>query len=372
MAYKGPDISSWQGNIDIESLASQVDFFIFRAYAGSSKDTKVDRNVKLAIAKNKPFGLYIYSYALNVAQAKEEAQRMINLANTYSVKPTFLCIDMEDADGYKNKNGMPSNEVLVNICKAECEVFKNAGYIPVVYASSSWFNGKLKNLSGYEKWVAHWPVSNGVQTGNNTSPNGENSNNCCVWQFTSKGTLNGYSGRLDMNYAYKDFVVAKTANNNQSTSDTPKETSTTGYTTKKGDYLSKIANSYKVDWQEIAKLNNIQAPKYIIYVGQELKIPTTSTTTNSNQTTSNTSKYTTGTYKVTAILLNVRSGAGTGYAIKTATQLTANAQAQNKKLGNARANGLLKGCVCTVTQVSNNWGKIPSGWICLDYCEKIK
>ena len=74
---------------------------------------------------------------------------------------------------------------------------------------------------------------------------------------------------------------------------------------------------------------------------------------------------------VTASTLNVRSGPGTGYAIKTATQLTANAQEQNRKLGNGKVNGLLKGCECTVIEVSNNWGKIPSGWICLDYCIKI-
>lgn len=35
------------------------------------------------------------------------------------------------------------------------------------------------------------------------------------------------------------------------------------------------------------------------------------------------------------------------------------------------ANGLVKGCTCTVSQVSGHWGKIPSGWICLDYCKKI-
>ena len=105
MAYKGPDISSWQGDINIDVLSSQVDFFIVRGYAGRTKDKKVDRNVRLAIKNGKPYGLYIYSYALNTAQAKEEAQRLITLANSYSVKPSFLCIDMEDADGYKRKNG---------------------------------------------------------------------------------------------------------------------------------------------------------------------------------------------------------------------------------------------------------------------------
>lgn len=82
-------------------------------------------------------------------------------------------------------------------------------------------------------------------------------------------------------------------------------------------------------------------------------------------------KYTLGTYKVTASLLHVRTGAGTNYAKKTYNQLTSNAQEQNKDLGNSKANGLLKGCKCTVSEIKDNWGKIPSGWICLDYCQKI-
>lgn len=207
MAYKGPDISAWQGNIDIKTLAPQVDFFIFRGYAGSSKDSKVERNVNLAIECGKPYGLYIYSYALNVAQAREEAQRMVNLANSFSVKPNFLVIDMEDADGYKRRYGMPSNQTLRDICTAEGEIFENAGYYAMVYASSSWFRNQLAGLTRFDKWVAHWPVSGGKQKGNATSPDGEDASSCGIWQFTSEGSLSGYNGNLDMNYAYKDFVV---------------------------------------------------------------------------------------------------------------------------------------------------------------------
>ena len=207
MAYKGPDISSWQGDIDIGALASQVDFFIFRSHAGISKDKKVDRNVNLAIQNGKPYGLYIYSYALNTDRAAQEAANVIAVANSYSVKPNFLVIDMEDADGYKKKNGMPSNQTLRDICTVECRAFENAGYYAMVYASSSWFNNQLAGLTAFDKWVAHWPTKNGKQTGNATSPDGENASRCGIWQFTSDGTLNGYSGRLDMNYGYKDFIV---------------------------------------------------------------------------------------------------------------------------------------------------------------------
>lgn len=103
-----------------------------------------------------------------------------------------------------------------------------------------------------------------------------------------------------------------------------------------------------------------------IYLGYTTKVSSTSTATSTT-----TSSYTIGTYKVTASLLNVRSGAGTSYSKKTYSQLTANARSQNKSLGNYYANGYLKGVVCTVTKVSGNWGYTPSGWICLTYCQKI-
>nr|DAQ62394.1 MAG TPA: Cell wall hydrolase autolysin [Caudoviricetes sp.] len=309
MAYKGPDISAWQGDIDIKALSSQVDFFIFRCYAGSSKDKKVDRNVKLAIECGKPYGLYIYSYALNTAQAKEEAQRVINLANSYSIKPAFLCIDMEDADGYKRKYGMPSNEVLRNICAEECKIFESAGYYAMVYANSSWFKNQLAGLTAYDKWVAHWPVANGKQKGNATSPDGENADNCGIWQFTSQGKLNGYNGNLDMNYAYKDFVLNKNGNNNPTPA--PKEESNaldTTYTVVKGDCLSVIGSKLGVNWKDIANANGITSP-YTIYVGQVLNIPGKSNQ-NSNSEASNDTTYT---VKSGDTLSGIASKFGTNY-----------------------------------------------------------
>ena len=294
MAYKGPDISAWQGDIDIKALSSQVDFFIFRAFAWK-KDSKVDRNVNLAIQNGKPYGLYVYSYALNVEKAKEEAQKLVELANSYSIKPAFLCIDMEDADGYKGRNGMPSNETLKAICTAEGEIFENAGYYAIVYANSSWFKNQLAGLTRFDKWVAHWPVSAGKQKGNATSPDGENANNCGIWQFTSEGKLNGYSGNLDMNYAYKDFVLNKNGNTNPTPAPTEgpsdnSDTTTSIYRVKSGDCLSAIGSRLGVNWKDIASANGIKSP-YIIYVGQSLVIPGANTT-NTNPTSNNGTTYT--------------------------------------------------------------------------------
>ena len=80
-------------------------------------------------------------------------------------------------------------------------------------------------------------------------------------------------------------------------------------------------------------------------------------------------KYTKGTY-ITTYNIHVRTNPGTKYTAKTYKQLTANARSQNKRLGNQYYNGYLKGVVCTVTKVNNEWGYTKSGWICLDYCMK--
>lgn len=84
--------------------------------------------------------------------------------------------------------------------------------------------------------------------------------------------------------------------------------------------------------------------------------------------------YRTGTYRTTANL-HVRTGASTKYRAKTYRELTANARKQNRQLGNYYYNGLKSGATVTVSKViksgSYYWGKIPSGYICLNYCKKI-
>jgi murein DD-endopeptidase MepM/ murein hydrolase activator NlpD len=83
--------------------------------------------------------------------------------------------------------------------------------------------------------------------------------------------------------------------------------------------------------------------------------------------------YKTGNYTVTANLLRVRRGPSTDYDYKKFSFLTPNAQKQIKQRNSGnRADGLVKGCVCTVSEVKSNWGKIPSGWVCLDYCKAVK
>lgn len=75
--------------------------------------------------------------------------------------------------------------------------------------------------------------------------------------------------------------------------------------------------------------------------------------------------------EITADVLNVREGAGTDYRAKSFDELTQNAREQILNLCGYKANGLVKGVIATIMEVQNNWGRIPSGWICLDWTKRI-
>lgn len=203
---RGIDISAHNGNINLAALKSQIDFVIIRVGFGTkgTLDNKFKRNVELCKSLGIPFGFYWYSYALNEAGAEKEARACLNAIapykNDYSMGVWF---DMEDADGYKKKNGMPSNLMLRKICAKFCSILKSADYYIGIYASQSWFNNQLKGneIARYDKWVAQWPMANGKQLGLNVSPN---KTGLSLWQFTAIGKFSGYAGVLDVNYAYKN------------------------------------------------------------------------------------------------------------------------------------------------------------------------
>lgn len=210
MAKRGIDISKHNGNIDLSALKSQIDFVIIRVGYGTKGkiDDKFKRNVELCEQIGLPYGFYWYSYALNVEGAQTEAEYFLAAIEPYN--PTFGCwFDMEDADGYKARNGMPSNDTLREICYKFCEVVENAGYYTGIYASLSWFNNQLAGdrLSRFDKWVAQWPTSGGRQRGLDVNP--DSRSDWSLWQFTSEGKFSGYNGVLDTNYAYRDFPNPK-------------------------------------------------------------------------------------------------------------------------------------------------------------------
>lgn len=86
-------------------------------------------------------------------------------------------------------------------------------------------------------------------------------------------------------------------------------------------------------------------------------------------------EYTTGHYVVDTDVLTVRTTPkieDNNWLMYS--QLTSNAQKQIYEKSGYKPNGLVKGVECDVSEIKQadgyTWGKIPSGWIALEYCKK--
>ena len=78
-----------------------------------------------------------------------------------------------------------------------------------------------------------------------------------------------------------------------------------------------------------------------------------------------------GTYIVDAkVYLRVRNGPGFNYEYKKFDELTCEEKFYNLETTGKKYNGLIRNSICEVKEIKDNWGKIDSGWICLDYCKR--
>lgn len=194
----GIDVSEHQKIIDWNQVKnSGIDFAIIRCGYGkdvTSQDDKMfQRNISECERLGIPYGVYIYSYADSREGARSEVAHMERLLNGRN--PSYgVWIDMEDADGYKAKNGITS-QTCIEICDEFCKIMKEKGYKAGIYANVDWLTNKLNAecLKQYPKWVAQW---NDEYT---------YSERCVAWQYTSSGKLQGIEGTVDMNkwYGYK-------------------------------------------------------------------------------------------------------------------------------------------------------------------------
>ena len=193
----GVDVSDHQGTINWDAVKKDgIDFAIIRCGFGkddpSQDDKQFARNIAECERLNIPYGIYLYSYALNVEGAKSEAAHALRLIKGHNPE-LGIWFDMEDADGYKARNGMPSNRTLVDMCITFCDIMKDNGYKTGVYANLNWLTTKLNDsrLDTYNKWVAQWNATCTY------------TKKFVMWQYTSKGTVEGIKGPVDMDKYYK-------------------------------------------------------------------------------------------------------------------------------------------------------------------------
>ena len=188
--FKGIDVSSWQEVVAWDKVKKHgVQFAMIRAAYSTSPDRYFKRNIVRAAENGIDCGVYLYSCAATVEEARQEAEFVLELVKPYQL--TYpIAFYMEDKVHYSL-----SKERRTQIAEAFCTAIEAAGYNSMIYASLYWLNEMLdiEKLKKFDKWVVQW----GKQ--------------CTfkdvygMWQNTDRGRIDGIDGYVGVNIAYKDY-----------------------------------------------------------------------------------------------------------------------------------------------------------------------
>ena len=193
----GIDVSKWNGDIDWDKVkADGVEFVMIRCgYRGTTMGSLIEdpnflMNIRGAKAAGLDVGVYFFTQAINEVEAVEEASMVIALCEGYELDYPVM-IDSEGAGGNGRADSLDV-ETRTKVCKAFCKTIENAGYEAGVYASRSWYNANLEvnKLEKYRIWLAEYrstPLYSGYYD---------------MWQYTSKGKVDGIEGNVDLNISY--------------------------------------------------------------------------------------------------------------------------------------------------------------------------
>lgn len=192
---KGIDISVWQGRIDWSEVAKDenVKFAILRAGYGkhvSQKDTRFEEYYAGCKRYNIPVGAYWFSYATTKQEAIQEAKACIECIKGKQFEYPIL-FDIEHSS-------QASKAIADVIIPAFCDTLKEAGYYVGIYTYYSFIKSYISKsvYSKYDLALAHYASS---------TPWSDKE----IWQFSSKGSIMGINGGVDLDYCYVDNYPEK-------------------------------------------------------------------------------------------------------------------------------------------------------------------
>ena len=198
----GVDISANQGDVDFSKLKNAgCDFVMLkvgaRGYSSGNivSDANFKDNLKAAKKAGLDIGVYFCSQAVTKAEAREEADEILDAISGYSIKyPVAFVMETVDDD-------MARIEALdmtdrTQIAKAFMNRIEDAGYKAMIYGDKEWLLTMvdMEALQDYDVWFAQ------------DSDEPEYPYEFGMWQYDSDASIKGITGDATMIMSFKDYT----------------------------------------------------------------------------------------------------------------------------------------------------------------------
>lgn len=194
VSYAQKDIkwSEVQKDTDIQFVMVRVGY---RGYETGElhEDEQFQNNINGAISIGLPVGVYFFSHAITIEEAKEDAQFVLERIQNYPI--TYpVAFDMEEVSDHDRIDSLSKQE-KTEIALAFCRTIQEAGYTPIVYGNAYWLK-EVIDVSQLQDEVPFWLAS--YQSKAPSYPF-----QFLMWQFTEKGKVKGISELVDLNLFFE-------------------------------------------------------------------------------------------------------------------------------------------------------------------------
>lgn len=187
----GIDVSVYQGKIDFKKVKqSGIDFVIIKAGEKHSEHSSFLEDYNNAMDAGLHVGAYWFSRALSADDAREEASYCIRTISGKKFDyPIYF--DMEKIEQFEK-----GKTVCSDMVDAFCSTLNKAGYLSGLYISRSPLQTYISDdiAKKYPLWIAEYSESGCHYDGD-----------IGIWQHSCKGTCDGISGYVDLDYGYVDY-----------------------------------------------------------------------------------------------------------------------------------------------------------------------
>ena len=198
------DVSRWNGNIEWDKVKASglVSGVMLKTVSTNRKlskrkdglyiDPTFERNYAECKRLGIPVGVYYYTYAVSHTSADAE----LALLKTALTGKTFelpICVDVED-----NKLRKLGKQALTDLTAYQLKTVESWGLYAMLYTYTSFAKSRLymsgAALKPFDVWLADY-------TGKTPAVDFVYG----MHQYTSKGTVPGIKGGVDLSRAYKDY-----------------------------------------------------------------------------------------------------------------------------------------------------------------------
>ncbi len=214
--YAGIDVSSYQGNIDFKAVKAgklkdtPVSFVMVRISAGNNPDSRAAANINQALEAGLQVGVYHYTIARNVSEAKAEAELVLKLIKDNGLDGKLslpVALDIEEDDILNL-----GKDACTEIARAFLDTVAAANYQPMLYTYAAAYNDYFNKdaLKDYPLWIAAYIPEKSL---NNTY----GITDYVMWQFGVAGnpdfdlevigSVAGVKGQCDIDYMYLDLAA---------------------------------------------------------------------------------------------------------------------------------------------------------------------